>query len=84
MAVLIVKVRSIGDQAARGGEEALGIDGRQALLDCYRRNAVAEFDRGSTWRHDQPAVRLTRESRNGGFNDRNVACVNRAEFDGAA
>jgi hypothetical protein len=61
---LIRPIRTVGDQAATGDEEAGGVNRGQAVMGRQRGNQLAMDRRKGAPRHDQAAIRPTRECSN--------------------
>src|SRR6516162_11735028 len=73
--VLVEEIGPIRDQAAGGSEAALHIDRRQLVPGRQRDDQMAMNRHQRAARHDQPAMRRTREGRDGTFNLRRIAYV---------
>ena len=78
--VLVDEIRPIGDQAAGGDEEAIGVDRGQFVPGRKRDDQIAMNDRRRARRHDQAAIRGARECRDGALDLAGVAHVDRAHL----
>ena len=78
--VLVDQIGAVGDQAATGDVEAEGVDRGQAVPDRKRRDQIAMTDRQRARQHDQTAIQLPREPRDGALDLPCVAHVDRPQL----
>ena len=80
LSVLFDKIRSIGDEATNGDEEAIGVDGGQSKPGGKRNDQIAMMRRQRARRHDQAAIRGARECRDGALDFAGIAHVDRTQI----
>src|SRR5262245_44237162 len=76
-AVLVTPIRSVSDQAASGREVALGVYRWQLVPRCEGNDKIAIVPSGRAPRHDQTAIRRSREGRYSAFDLTSLAQVDR-------
>ena len=78
---LVDEIRSVGNQAAAGGINAVVIDRGQSMPRCERDNQLAMDDGGRATGDDQATVKARRERRDGALDLVRIPHVDRAQLD---